>query len=1088
MKSAWSGHGYRRLVIEYFTAVLLVAVAAILTWLLRHPFPGIPSSLFFCAVILSAWFGGLGPAFIASILSSATIILWLPWRPVVAPTVANEIPVFLVFLFASLFISWLSDRKRRAQTALRQARDLLEQRVEERTRELKAANEDLKTECAERKKIENALSQSEARLEEAQRMAHIGHWDRDVFTGQITCSDEFLRIFGLPPRSTPLNLTEVQHIIHPDDRARQRQTLAEAQQGLRRYDMEYRIIMPGGEVRIVHSLGDVTRDDSGRAVTMFGTVQDITERKRAEMLSEGQRQILEMITTNVPLSESLTALIRLIEQHASGMVGSILLMDKEGIHLGHGAAPNLPAEYVAAIDGVSIGPNTGSCGTAAYSKEAVFVKDIATDPRWQEYRAVALPHELRACWSTPIFDAQRRVLGTFAMYYRQPMLPEPEHRRLIEMVTHIAALAISRHHYLAALRESEAKLKEAERIADLGYWERKLAVDPADDRITWSEGAWRIFGLQPQNRALSQAELQGMIHPDDRHIQREALADALKGIRNYDAELRIVRPDGEIRFVHVRDEIECDALGKPVRMFGTVQDITELKQAEKLIKARAQEIRAIVENSPDPIIRYDRALRRTYVNPAVIKINGVPQEALLGRTVGSTVEDGAVNATREEVEILHQSLKQVFDTGQPLDLETTWPLPTGRRHYIVHFVPEFDDHGVLTSVLSISRDITERKQAEEAVKESQQLLHLVLATLPVGVSVVNQVGDVVLINAASKRIWGDMIISGSERWARSKGFWHDSGQAIAPTDWASVRALSGGITSLNELIDIESYTGQHKTIQNSAAPIRNADALIVGAVIVNEDVTERVRTEDALHQTQAELFRMARLTIMGELTASIAHEVNQPLAAVVANADAVSRWLAAAPPNLKEAREAIHRIARDGNRAGEVIRRIRTLIKKGEPVRTLLNLNQLIQETLTLTQPELTRKQVSLQTELAPELPRVPADRIQLQQVLLNLVMNALDSMSAVADRQRVLRIRTDHSESDAVQIAVQDNGIGLGPVGTEQVFQPFYTTKPDGLGMGLAISRSIVEAHGGRLWATPNDGFGATFQFTLPIQEGGES
>ncbi|HTV63159.1 MAG TPA: ATP-binding protein, partial [Verrucomicrobiae bacterium] len=423
-----------------------------------------------------------------------------------------------------------------------------------------------------------------------------------------------------------------------------------------------------------------------------------------------------------------------------------------------------------------------------------------------------------------------------------------------------------------------------------------------------------------------------------------------------------------------------------------------------------------------------------------------------------------------------------------LQFESTWPLQTGRRIFSVHLEPEFDAHGALTSILGISRDITEHRRAEEAVRESQQLLNLVLTTLPVGVAVTNQAGDIVLANDAAKRIWGDIIASGRERWAQSKGFWHDSGKKIEPADWASVRALSKGQTSLNELIDIETYDGHQKTIQNSSAPIRNAEGKIVGAVIVNEDVTEQVRGEEALRQTQTELTRVSRLTTMGELTASIAHEVNQPLAAVVTNANAISRWLAAAPPNLNEARKAVRRIARAGKRAGEVIKRIRALVKKSEPTRTPLNLNKLIQETVALTQPELTRKKVSLKIELAPDLPRVPADRVQLQQVLLNLVVNAVDSLSSVANRRRVLRISTGHPQPDAVHVSVRDTGAGINPQENGRLFEPFYTTKPNGLGMGLAISRSIVEAHGGRLWAEANKGRGATFQFTLPVQDGGAS
>jgi signal transduction histidine kinase len=248
---------------------------------------------------------------------------------------------------------------------------------------------------------------------------------------------------------------------------------------------------------------------------------------------------------------------------------------------------------------------------------------------------------------------------------------------------------------------------------------------------------------------------------------------------------------------------------------------------------------------------------------------------------------------------------------------------------------------------------------------------------------------------------------------------------------------------------------------------------------------ERARTEEALERTQAELARVARATTVGELTASIAHEVNQPLAGVVTNANACLRWLAGPSPDLGEARDALRRIVRDGNRASDVIARIRALLKKGETARMRLDINQVIQEIIKLARGEMLQRKVTLQTELAPGLPLIEADRVQLQQVLLNLINNALDALSAVNDRPRLLRIRTDKPDSRAVRVAVQDTGVGVDPQQAERLFEAFFTTKPSGLGMGLSISRSIVESHGGRLWATPNDGQGVTFQFTLPLEEG---
>jgi C4-dicarboxylate-specific signal transduction histidine kinase len=251
---------------------------------------------------------------------------------------------------------------------------------------------------------------------------------------------------------------------------------------------------------------------------------------------------------------------------------------------------------------------------------------------------------------------------------------------------------------------------------------------------------------------------------------------------------------------------------------------------------------------------------------------------------------------------------------------------------------------------------------------------------------------------------------------------------------------------------------------------------------------ERRRAEEALKKTEAELGRVARVTTMGELTASIAHEVNQPLAAVVTHGNACLRWLAADPPNFDELRDAIRRIIRDGTRAGDVIARIRALVRKGEPVVRRLDFSDLVREIIPLTESELKKRGASLHTDLAANLPAVKVDRVQLQQVLLNLVINALDAMSALTDRPRVVCIRARAPQLKSILVAVEDCGVGLEPEQAAQLFDAFYTTKPEGLGMGLSISRSIIEAHGGKLWATPNEGHGATFQFTLPIEEGAEA
>jgi len=305
-----------------------------------------------------------------------------------------------------------------------------------------------------------------------------------------------------------------------------------------------------------------------------------------------------------------------------------------------------------------------------------------------------------------------------------------------------------------------------------------------------------------------------------------------------------------------------------------------------------------------------------------------------------------------------------------------------------------------------------------------------------------------------------------------------------PEDKAMVRQVIDRVTKEHKNFDFEHRLlmpdGSVKYIRVVGRPTSGDSAgfEFVGAVT---DITERKRAEEALQQAHAELVHVTRVTALGELTASIAHEINQPLTAVLNNASACLRWLAGESPDLDEAREAVGRIIRDGNRASDVIARMRALFRKGCAVKEQLDLNEAIKETTILTQNEIRRSKVALRMEMARDLPFVMGDRVQLQQVVMNLILNGIEAMSTLEERNRELLIRTQSSAGDEVLVAVRDSGIGLDPRSTERIFDAFQTTKPGGLGMGLKISRSIVEWHGGRLWAVPNDDRGATFQFTLP-------
>ena len=311
-------------------------------------------------------------------------------------------------------------------------------------------------------------------------------------------------------------------------------------------------------------------------------------------------------------------------------------------------------------------------------------------------------------------------------------------------------------------------------------------------------------------------------------------------------------------------------------------------------------------------------------------------------------------------------------------------------------------------------------------------------------------------------------------------------QRIHPADIARVRQVIDRASRDGKDWELEHQfqmpDGSVKSVQVVARAVADESGRVefVGAIM---DVSAAKRAEEELRQAQAELAHITRVTTLGELTASIAHEVNQPIAAVATNAEAGLRWLGAEPPNLDEVRETLGSIVKDAKRAGDVIHRIRALVKKAPLRMARFDVNEAVLDVIALTRSELLRHGVSLQTQLATGLPLIEGDRIQLQQVILNLILNAVEAMSGIDEGAREMRISTGREASNGVLVTVRDFGPGLDPQSVDRLFEAFYTTKPDGLGMGLAICRSIIEAHGGRLWATANEPRGAVFQFTLPLE-----
>jgi hypothetical protein len=316
---------------------------------------------------------------------------------------------------------------------------------------------------------------------------------------------------------------------------------------------------------------------------------------------------------------------------------------------------------------------------------------------------------------------------------------------------------------------------------------------------------------------------------------------------------------------------------------------------------------------------------------------------------------------------------------------------------------------------------------------------------------------------------------------------------VHPDDLPRVEALTKAIEA-GQSCEIEQRCrradGVYRWFQVRGRPVRNADDEITAWYFLNTDIDDRKKAEEesriaeeALNLVRSELAHVARVTTLNTLTASIAHEVNQPLSGIMTNANTCLRMLSAEPPNVDGARETARRTIRDGNRAADVITRLRTLYSKKDPQPELMDLSEAAREVITLSLTELQRNRVILRHELADDLPPVTGDRIQLQQVILNLLTNASDAMSTVNDRPRELVVRTERDEGDRIRLSVKDAGVGFTPQAADKLFEAFYTTKNDGMGIGLSISRSIIEAHHGRLWAMENNGPGATFAFAIPCR-----
>jgi PAS domain S-box-containing protein len=377
-------------------------------------------------------------------------------------------------------------------------------------------------------------------------------------------------------------------------------------------------------------------------------------------------------------------------------------------------------------------------------------------------------------------------------------------------------------------------------------------------------------------------------------------------------------------------------------------------------------------------------------------------------------------------------------------------------------------------ILETNNDITERKQAE-------YLTGQVFESSPDWLCIIGRDFRYQRVNPVYARVWGSPAggfvgkhvadVIGTERFEQSVRRHLE-------------RCLAGEEVNLSGWVPSPRPGGRRLYLTVTYLPLRLQSERVQAILAIARDLTDFMQASEALHTAQADLAHVNRVATMGQLTASIAHEVSQPIAATVINAQAALRSLGNHPPDLDEVRQALGRIVDSGGRAGDVLGRIRAVIVKAPPLKSHFDLNEAVRDVIVLTQNETLSKGVSMHTRLAPDLPLVEGDRVQLQQVILNLIMNAIEAMSDAGDGARELQLSTEADAAGGVLVAVRDTGPGLDPESLARAFEAFYTTKPEGMGMGLAICRSIVEEHGGRLWASANEPRGAVFQLTIASEQ----
>jgi PAS domain S-box-containing protein len=907
--------------------------------------------------------------------------------------------------------------------------------------ERKQAEEALRTSEREQHKIAEQLETEHARLIEAQAVAKVGSWETELASLDVTWSEQTHRIFETDPSYFRPTRSGFVELVHPDDRAKVDAAFEASLEKGAPSTVEYRIVMADGRVKVLEEHWKVFRDGQGRPARLMGTCQDITERKQAERAALRLAAIVES-SDDAIISKDLNGVITSWNAGAQNIFGYT------------------EAEVVGQSITIIIPPEL-------QDEEVNILRHLRSGKPIQHYETVRVTKQGKrvnvSLTISPMKDSQGRILGA----------------------SKIARDITERKRAEAELRESEGRFRLVADSAPVMIW-----MSGTDKLCTYFNKPWLDFTGRSIEQELGNGWADG-VHPEDLRRCMTTYIQAFDRRQPFRMEYRLRRHDGEYQWALDTGVPRFDPDGSFAGYIGSCLDMTERKRAEKSL----QLFRMLLDQSNDAIHVLDpETLGFLDVNGKACLSLGYAREELLAMRVHDIVvgfdEDRSARVDHQ----LLDSRSAIFEAVHRRKDGSTFPVEVSVKQVQLDRIYR----------VAVVRDITERKRAEMELRRSEENYRNFVAQssegifrqdldapipvdLPEDELVQHILQDSYLAecNDAIAKMYG---VSSQQDFVGKR-----LTDTLDPNDPRNVELTREYIRSGFRVLERESHEvdmqGNPKVFLNSMIGIVE-NGMLIRTWGIQRDVTERVRSEQArkraeraLQESQAALARVARIATMGELTASIAHEINQPLAAVATNASASLHWLAVHPPNLDEARQAMANAMDEANRASGVIERLRTLLKKVPPQLRPVNVNEMIRDVLALAHREFLSGGVTTRTELMPDLPTVLGDRVQLQQVMLNLIMNAIDAMSNVNDRRKSLLIKSA-KDAEGVVIEVQDSGKGLDPEEVSHIFDSFFTTKPDGIGMGLSISRSIVEAHGGRLQVTPGSPHGAVFQVILPKPE----